>query len=956
MRNHLCICVALLWLVPFELLGQDDFKTVYGKVYNAQTQEPIPFANIQLKSRSIGTATNANGDFVFKIPRRWTADTLLISSVGYRTATLAIPSGEIIAVGLDPATVVLQEVTVKAKSGLSIFKEILSKIPENYDTTAVRMTAFHTESYWLGDFELAFNEAVLEVVKVFKYDKKRNDQIRIIKGRKKHVDFGRDGQFLFWISNVSNTARSILREDLVKYSNVKLTPFNPRNFRFFNYEHTETLLEHGQNLMIIDISPKQKSRRGYVRSKVYVDEASLAIVKIDIEVTTDGIKYINKHQKGGLAYAIMSKVVGASLDFSAIRVGLSYKKYRDKWYLNSIQRHWEAKVNSKKRNMVDRVWSADMNFLVTDIQPDSVVDFTEGDISNSSISIGSMIGNDYDPSFWANFNFLKPIRQDSLRQPQITVDSSSFVPQVKVSNRDNGFTRADTLRGKLTEVRSCYDVSFYDLDVTVDMNQRLVRGSNRIFFTAVSPFQTMQIDLYENMTIDRIMYGSRSLPFKREHNAVFVEFSKRFSPGERGEIIIYYGGIPKVPDHSIPMDGGVLWSTDSLGNPWVQMVCQGSGASLWWPNKDHLSDEPDSMKIAITVPNEFTEISNGRLVRKMDVPGNMTRYEWFVSYPINNYNATFNIGKYAHFRDQFISQDSLTIDYYVMPYHINSAKNLFQQVKPMLACFEKYFGPYPFSRDGFTLVESLHAMEHQSGVCIGKIPEQNAGNPNPLLWHESAHEWWGNALSCKDMADLWLHEAFATYGESLFVEYEHGKDAALQYINDHSHAVKNEQPIVGVYDVNHIFYDIGDMYEKGMLMLNTFRHVLDSDSTWFHLLKDIQDHFRYQTLTTDELVKFINGQTKTDYTYFFEQYLKHTSLPELEIVLQETVNGLQLTYRWNADVDNFRMPVKVTFGVDRFDFIYPTPERKIITFKGMNMAEFEVDEKRFFIDVNESGE
>jgi aminopeptidase N len=398
------------------------------------------------------------------------------------------------------------------------------------------------------------------------------------------------------------------------------------------------------------------------------------------------------------------------------------------------------------------------------------------------------------------------------------------------------------------------------------------------------------------------------------------------------------------------MHGGILWDKDSLGNPWVQVVCQGSGASLWWPNKDHLSDEPDSMKIWITIPEPFTEISNGRLIRKTPMPGNTMRYEWYVSYPINNYNVTFSIGLYEHLHDVYIQGDTLTLDYYIMKYNAARAETLFKQVKPMLQCYEKYFGKYPFPRDGFTLLESIYPMEHQSGVCIGKITAANAGDTNPLLWHEAAHEWWGNAISCKDIADMWMHEAFATYAEALVIGCRFGEDEALgEMLNKYEH-ISNREPVTGIYDVNHIHYDIGDMYSKGSLMLHTFRHVLNNDTLWINLLRNIQSHFRYQTLSADDLIRFINQYTHTDYTYLFRQYLHYTDIPKLEVKLKEKGKDLLVTYRWKADVADFRMPVKATVTPDTYAFIYPSTNWKSMTIKNMSAAYFEVDDEHFYID------
>lgn len=949
-------CLTCLYLFfSGTAVGQDRFRTISGKIIDAQSHRPIPYANIQLKSGSIGTASNSEGEFIFKIPEYQSRDTLLISCIGFNTLARALRSGESnIVISLEPAVLRLKEVTVTAETGLELLEKVIAKIPENYDTSKVQLTAFYRENIWLGDFELAFSEAVLDVHKIFKAEKKKpNDQFRIIKGRKKQIDFGSDGQFYFWMSGISNGVRGSFADDLVKYHRAKFSPFSPRNYKYYRYEYGGLIREGDRNLIVLDVLPKQNARKGILVLKLFIEEESLAIVKYDYRLSEAGVRFVSR-QDNGVAYLIMSKLVKATRKYDKFQGTHTYKQFNNKWYLSTVMRHWEILVNSKKRNMVDRLWKADMDLIVTDINTDETKPIVADNIGENKSSVGSLIGGNDDPAFWENFNILKPVLSDSLKAGTLVELKRDSITSYKnfSPNRDEGFTRADTLRGKLTPLRTCYDVTFYHLDVAIDMDKQSIMGNNLIQFKVQEPFSQMQVDLYENMKIDRILFDGQQLGYTREHNAVFIDFPAVLKPGTQQKIKIFYSGIPKTPDWNIPMNGGVLWDKDSLGNPWAQMVCQGSGASLWWPNKDHQSDEPDSMKIWITVPSEFVEISNGRLMQKTTMPENQVRYEWNVSYPINNYNVTFNIGKYVHYSDTYISDDTLTFDYYVMPYNLDRSKKMFTQVKPMLECFEKNFGKYPFKRDGFTLVESIYPMEHQSGVCIGKINAENAGDTNPLLWHESAHEWWGNAITTKDIADMWIHEAFATYAEYLVIEDRFGKDMAYQAIQEQVEAVLNEQPVIGVYDVNNIYYDIGDMYSKGSLMLHTFRNVLNNDTLWVNLLRDIQKHFRYQTISSDQLVGYINLRTKTDFSYLFDQYLKFTTLPLLEIELKEKENDLQVKYRWKADVPGFRMPVKVTTAADHFDFIYPSPDWKTITIANLGVHEFEVNEEEFFIDVD----
>ena len=538
-----------------------------------------------------------------------------------------------------------------------------------------------------------------------------------------------------------------------------------------------------------------------------------------------------------------------------------------------------------------------------------------------------------------------------LKRPSGSEGNGVTSPGEHVSSRKNGFTRADSLRGMLTPIRTCYDVLFYDLNATVDPDTKSVHGNTVIRFRTVAPSDSIQVDLYANMKIEKILFHDRELSYSRECNAVYIRFPAPLTTGNTEEINIFYSGQPQIPDLSI-LAGGFIWGSNREGKIWIESVCQGAGASLWWPCKDHLSDKPDSMKISITVPRGLTDISNGRLQQKTDLPGNLTRFDWYVSYPINNYNVVVNIGDYAHFSDSYIRQrDTMTLDYYCMPYNMEKAKKIFEHVKPMLALYEKDFGEYPFRRDGFTLMESLYPMEHQGAISIGSIDapfNSDKWDPADLLratWHESAHEWWGNSVTCKDMADFWIHEAFATYAEALAYEYFSGKKAMLKYLK--AQHPENKEPIIGVYDVNN-FHE-GDMYPKGCLMLNTLRNVIDNDSLWFSILRGIQEHFRYQPVTTEDIVEYVNLATQKDYTPFFDQYLRHPAIPELALAIKRVGASLVVQYKWNADVRSFNMPVKATTAKNTFTFIHPTADWQTLSLQNMRPADFKVDTDDFYI-------
>lgn len=522
-------------------------------------------------------------------------------------------------------------------------------------------------------------------------------------------------------------------------------------------------------------------------------------------------------------------------------------------------------------------------------------------------------------------------------------------------------SRDDILRGAIGPARACYDVKTYDLDIRIDPKTRSVRGSNRIEFTAVENFDVMQVDLFKNMEVDKIEFGEDTeASFTREENSIFIELPDEAKQGNEYHVTIHYSGSPIIARRP-PWSGGFTWAEDPEGNPWVVVTCQGTGASLWWPNKDHPADEPESMKLSVTVPPGLEEVSNGRLKKRTELDDGWTKFDWEISYPINNYCVTINIAKYAHFSDEYVNADgeTLTLDYYVLPENVDKAKNQFEQTKDMLAIFEKYFGKYPFYRDGFKLIECPHpGMEHQSAIAYGNRFENGyLGRASSdvgrkfdfILIHEAAHEWWGNSVTKTDNADLWIHESFGAYAESLFVEDLYGYDQALEYINGKKSNVRNQSPIIGEYNVNKS--GAGDMYDKGQLALNTLRHVIDDDKVWFDILLGIQTEFKYQNVTAADLIDYIHQNAGQEYDYFWDQYFRQSDLPRLELELLEDGEDLNVRYRWNADVESFEMPVEVTTAPEQFERITPKSEWQTMTLKGMSAEEFQVNEDRFYLIV-----
>jgi len=524
------------------------------------------------------------------------------------------------------------------------------------------------------------------------------------------------------------------------------------------------------------------------------------------------------------------------------------------------------------------------------------------------------------------------------------------------------FSRADTLRGMLRPERTCYDVYYYDLFVRVQVDRQWIEGYVDIYYKALADFSTLQLDLYANMAIEKVTSGEKKLNFRRQGDAFFVQFENTQPKGSTGQLRVYYFGAPRVAKNP-PWDGGFVWSTDDKGNPWVGVACEGDGASLWWPNKDHLSDEPDSMSIRISVPAGLTCVANGNL-RQTAPDGDMQRFDWFVSYPINNYNVTINIAKYAHLEDVYQAADGekLALDYYVLAYNKDKAASHFKQVQQVLAAFEHYFGKYPFWRDGFALVETPYlGMEHQSAIAYGnQYMRGYLGGMIPpdmdwdyIIVHETGHEYFGNSVSCNDIAEMWIHESFTTYMEALYVEYAYSYADAVRYLNSQRPFIRNQEPILGPMGVNFDNWQGSDHYYKGAWMLHSLRHAIGNDEQWWALLKEFYSRSSYSNVTTIDFITFVNKFTGTNFSPFFEQYLTYPGIPVFQYQLQQKEDGLKLRYRWKCDVPGFDMPMQVGDPA-RYTQIQPiTGEWREIVLEGMKIKDFRVATELFYVKKQE---
>ena len=521
------------------------------------------------------------------------------------------------------------------------------------------------------------------------------------------------------------------------------------------------------------------------------------------------------------------------------------------------------------------------------------------------------------------------------------------------------FTHQDTLRGSIGPGRDWWNVLRYDIEVTPDYDKKFISGINTITFKWLTASPTagyMQIDLQEPMIIDTIIYQGNRLQFKREGNAWFIQWPNADHATDEEKIKIMFHGNPRIAVRP-PWDGGWVFAKDAKGRPWMTVACQGLGASVWYPCKDHQSDEPDNgASLSMTVPDSLIAVSNGRMINKKSNNNGFTTWKWEVKNPINNYDIVPYIGKYVNWTEEYKGvKGNLDCSYWVMDYNEEKAKSHFAQAKDMLKCFEYWMGPYPFYEDSYKLVETPHlGMEHQSAVAYGNkfmngyLGMDISGSGWGKKWdyiiiHESGHEWFGNNITANDDADMWIQEGFTCYSETLFVECQFGKEAADAYTQGLRNDIQNDLPVIGPYGVNQ--EGSGDMYSKGNNIVHTIRQVINNDSLFRQVLIGLNKEFYHKTVDSKDVENYVSKKSGKDFSKLFDQYLRTTKIP----VLEYKMDGQKILYRWTNTVAGFNMPVKLTDNI----WLQPTTEWKSIQQKGDLVKGLNVD-RNFYVTVKKS--
>jgi aminopeptidase N len=545
--------------------------------------------------------------------------------------------------------------------------------------------------------------------------------------------------------------------------------------------------------------------------------------------------------------------------------------------------------------------------------------------------------------------FLVPLILATLQQVQ-PAQPASPQPQ-RPPAPDRPPTRADILRGEYGRYRANNDLLSYHLDVRIDPVAKTIVGKNTIRFRMLSDDTRIQLDLYANLNVDKILLGASPLKYDRELNTVWVDFPQTLKAGRTYAVDFYYSGTPKTTGRF----GGFTFGADPAGRPWIFTACEGEGAAIWWPNKDQWRDEVENMEISVSIPNDLVDVSNGRFVKKTDLGDGYTRWDWAVHYPINNYDVSVNIGKYVHFDDRF---GDVTLDFYSLPEDESKARTAFAQGRGMLEAFTHYFGEYPFKADGYKLVQVPYSgMEHQSAVTYGNrfangyLERDWTGvgistRFDFIIIHESGHEWFGNAVSAADVSDMWIHEGWTTYLECLYVEYTFGRDDGLKYTNGYKARVQNRSPIITQRGIHRS--PPQDMYFKAALLLNTLRSVVNDDARWWKTIHDFYQRFKYQNILTEDVERFFNQELGQDLTPIFDQYLRRADLPTLELAFNESQGTV--AYRWKADERAFAMPIRAG-DPSAWQTLHPTTDWQIMK-TPLKKDAFQVATDLYYVNVS----
>lgn len=870
--------LAFLLSVGVTALAQETVIHVSGKVISSETSAPLPYCSVFISGKSIGTITNADGLFELKLAANEMGDTLVISHIGYRNYYMTVNgSSNDLQVAMEEATVNLSNVSVEAKAMTAdeVFENVINKIKTNdgYPTSPFRLDGFYREVHESGGERTGVLESAIEV-----YDDRLTESFKdiVISHFRKTYDKQKNTDQFIATKEGHNHLLLLLNQNinLVPIANITKktiwkSPLTIREVSYFNDRLVYVLT----------------NKSDYHDLKLVVDLEDFSLYKNELKLYTEEKDY--KH------YA-WSKVntdgeqCGAILDHQSFE----YRKVNGLLFPYYFSRRFDFRCYDLVNQDISTKAAFSTELLINNVAIDDNNSFSPDKMKKKQGLINRK--EPYDSSFWNNFNDIKDVTIDQTLIGERSMNETSLATMRGQSNNAKvqsakrelrigdheayQFTRADTLYGRPDPLYDSYDVYHYDLSVNIEPRNETIQGTSQMSFQVLEELDSLRLDLFEYMELEAVSHNDVPLQYSRDYDAVYLKFPELLAAGGLHTVELTFSGHP-LDINFENWAGGFLWQEDDEGLPFAQSLCQGYGPKGWWPVKNDLDDEPDSVDLHITVPDHLIAVANGRLQKVDSLDDSKRRYHYRASNPVNNYGIATHIGNYISKSDQYIDEEGLPLEiqYFFLPQDSVLAREKLAMVPGMLEVYEKYFGSYPFREDGFKMVQSPYPMEHQSCVAVGQYFDTE------LILHETAHEWWGNSVSCTDNADIWIHEAFATYAESLYIEETLGYELGQAYLNARKADIHNDHPLVGVSGVNHFHYRIEDKYSKGALMLNTLRHLVNDDERWFDMIRDIQRHYRHKSINTDLLVEFMLDQIGSHYSSFFKHYLYSTSIPILRV-------------------------------------------------------------------------
>ena len=467
--------------------------------------------------------------------------------------------------------------------------------------------------------------------------------------------------------------------------------------------------------------------------------------------------------------------------------------------------------------------------------------------------------------------------------------------------------------GKLRPEQAIMDIRHYTIALNIDIAQKSIDGYTIIDLILSQPSAVLVFNLMNELTVKEIAVNGKKSDFKQADNLITISPTATLTAG-KVSVKIAYAGKPHIATRP-PWEDGFTWTTDSTGHPWVAITAAGTGGKLYFPCKDHPSDEPnEGVDLNITVPKDLVVAGPG-LLQKITRQKNTATYYWKTNYTINNYSILFNVGDYEVVTKTYttINGNKVPMQFYVLKEHASKAAHHLDVLETMVRVKEKYFGEYPWAKEKIGIAETPHlGMEHQSMNAYGnhfKYTKVGGQDFDWLMNHEFGHEWWANKVTAKDWADYWIHEGIGSYGDVLYTREVEGEEAYIKHFKQSIFGIANQKPVVMGSDLDEETAYHGDIYGKGAFFMHTLRYVI-GDTIFFPTLKQLSTDPQYtynNLVNTNDVEALFSKNSHLNLKPLFDLYLRTIQKLEIHVTaMKGNAYKIQLN---NIDMD---LPLDIT--------------------------------------------